>query len=28
VKNRRGEEVVRAVIKMYVSPQPKAEAPQ
>ncbi len=27
VKNRLGEEVVRAVIRMYVSPQPRAEAP-
>jgi acyl-coenzyme A thioesterase PaaI-like protein len=27
VRNRMDEEVVRAVIKMYVSPQPRAEAP-
>jgi acyl-coenzyme A thioesterase PaaI-like protein len=27
VRNRRGEEVVRAVINMYVTPRPKAEAP-
>lgn len=27
VKNRLGEEVVRAVIRMYVSPQPRAKAP-
>ena len=27
VRNRMGEEVVRAVIRMYVSPQPRAETP-
>jgi acyl-coenzyme A thioesterase PaaI-like protein len=27
VRNRHGEEVVRAVITMYVSPQPRAQAP-